>query len=524
MAGRKRTAVVVAVSAVAGLAAFLLTRASLTDDAYITLTYARNLAEYGQWGLIPDATSNSATSPLNVLLLALGTVITGLFGDPQPIVALGFVTVGATAALGWAWARMSARLRFPASVALLGVAVVVVNPFVLSAIGLEVLLVPAALAGLAAATVERRPVWFGVLAGLTVLVRLDLVVFVVVVFLAATVRAVGRRWWQAPVAMLLVALPWYVFSWVVFGSAVPDTLVIKQSQDGLFDPWTYAGGIGMYLDGATAAVLLAVVPAGTGVVALVAAVAARIALPEPPALGAAAGLGAGGVAYYLTYTFLGVGPYHWYYVPPLTALAMCAVLALGTWWGRRHVPAGDGEPGRERAWDPGGADDAGHYVDRRATPVVAIGLLGVIAAVVAATAVVAVQRGVPWRSPTIFGNWASAEDYARVGTELGRRVGDAPVRSPGEIGTLAYFCECRIVDVFSDRGRIPALLEERLAESGPIGAALLETNYLWFDRDREPLTPEYRLLYASGPGRGPDTWTVHSDARGVGHFTLVRVR
>ncbi|MCP2255558.1 hypothetical protein LY13_004336 [Prauserella aidingensis] len=524
MAGRKRTAVVVAVSAVAGLAAFLLTRASLTDDAYITLTYARNLAEYGQWGLIPDVTSNSATSPLNVLLLALGIVITGLFGDPQPIVALGFVTVGATAALGWAWARMSARLRFPTSVALLGVAVVVVNPFVLSAIGLEVLLVPAALAGFAAATVERRPVWFGVLAGLTVLVRLDLVVFVVVVFVVATARAVGRRWWQAPVAMVVVALPWYVFSWVVFGSAVPDTLVIKQSQDGLFDPWTYASGIGMYLDGATVAVLLAVVPAGMGVIASLAAVAARIAVPEPPALGAAAALGAGGMAYYLAYVLLGVGPYHWYYVPPLTALAMCAVLALGAWWGQRRGASADGEHGRDRESGPDGTRSGARHVGRRANPVVAIGLLGVIAAVVATTAVVQAQRGVPWRSPTIFGNWASAEDYARVGTELGRRVGDAPVRSPGEIGTLAYFCECRIVDVFSDRGRIPGLLEERLSESGTIGSALLEANYLWFDRDREPLAPEYRLLYSSGPGRGPDTWTVHSDARGVGHFTLVRIR
>ncbi|GAA1252561.1 hypothetical protein GCM10009676_44350 [Prauserella halophila] len=509
MAGRQRTAVVVGLSAVGGLLAFLLVRTSLTDDAYITLTYARNLAEHGEWGIIPGAASNSATSPLNVLLLALGAVVTRWFGDAQPIVALGFVTVGATAALGWAWTRMSVRLRFPAPVALLGVAVVVVNPFVLSAIGLEVLLIPAVVAGLVAATVERRPVWFGVVAGLAVLVRLDLVVFVVTMFAVAMVRAFGRRWWQALAAMIVVALPWYALSWVTFGSAVPDTLVVKQSQDGLFGPWSYATGIGMYLEGVGVPVLLALVPAALGVIALLAAVIVRFVVVDRPALGAVAGLGAGGVAHYVVYVLLGVGPYHWYYVPPLTALAMCAVLALGSWWGHRRGGSGAGP-------------------DRRKRPLVAVGLFGAITALVLVTASTEVQRGVPWRSPPIFGNWANAEDYARVGTELGRRVGDVPVRSPGEIGTLAYFCECRIVDPFSDRGRVPELLEARLAEAGPIGSALLEANYLWFDRDREPLDPGYRLLYSPGPGpgpgHGPHTWTVRSDARGIGHFTLVRIR
>lgn len=91
-----RTAGIVVASAAAGLLAFLLTRTSLTDDAYITLTYARNLAVHGEWGIIPDAAANSATSPLNVLLLALATLLTRLVGDAQPILALGVVTVAAT--------------------------------------------------------------------------------------------------------------------------------------------------------------------------------------------------------------------------------------------------------------------------------------------------------------------------------------------------------------------------------------------------------------------------------------------
>ena len=55
----------------AGLATaliFLVVKDSLIDDAYITLSYARNVATDLHWGLIPQGVSNTATSPLNVLL------------------------------------------------------------------------------------------------------------------------------------------------------------------------------------------------------------------------------------------------------------------------------------------------------------------------------------------------------------------------------------------------------------------------------------------------------------------------
>src|SRR5690348_3447105 len=56
--------------AVLAAALFLVVRGSLTDDGYITLAYAKNLAVHGEWGIIPGSPANSATSPLNVLLLA----------------------------------------------------------------------------------------------------------------------------------------------------------------------------------------------------------------------------------------------------------------------------------------------------------------------------------------------------------------------------------------------------------------------------------------------------------------------
>ncbi|MEU3274044.1 hypothetical protein ABZ639_24670 [Saccharomonospora sp. NPDC006951] len=486
----------VTASAVFAIALFLLVKDSLTDDAYITLAYAKNLAVHGEWGLVPGSMSNSATSPLNVLLLGGLTALTKPFGGAHPVVALGILNVVASAGLGWGWAKLARAYALPFGVALLGVLLVLVNPFVLSAIGLEVLLIPAVLVLLTAFALEGRPVPFGIFAALAMLTRLDLIVFVVVIALCAP--AIRKRLVPAAATAVLVAAPWFVFSWIAFGSAVPDTLVIKQSQDGLFGRWDFSTGPMMYYFGQHAAVVFTFVPAVLGVVALIAATGLRFGVRwrDFPPIGAIAGIGAGGVAYYLVYSLLGVGPYHWYYVTPTVTLATFAVLAAGIWLVKAR------EQARMRV----------------AAPLTALGVIGVLAL---GAIVVDGRQGVPWKSPVIFGNWASAQDYARMGKELGARLDGATVRSPGEIGTLAYYCECSILDQFSDRGRVVELVDERIAESSPVGAALLRFNYLFFDHDRTPKSLDYRLTYKEGPGSGPDTWQVYSAARGVGHFTLV---
>lgn len=484
-------------SAAVALAAFLLVKDSLTDDAYITLAYAKNLAVHGEWALVPGMPSNSATSPLNVLLLGALTAATRLFGTgPHPVIALGVLSVGAAAVLGWGWVRLAAALRFSTAVAFLGAVLVLVNPFVLSAIGLEVLLIPTLLVLLTVFATEERPLLYGAVSGLALLTRPDLIVFVVVI--ALSTPAIRRGLLRSALVAIAVAAPWYLFSWFAFGSALPDTLVIKQAQADLFGRWSFFSGPAMYYLSRSAVVLLSFGPALVGVLAWFALVAVRFSArwERFPPVGALAGLGAGGIAHYVAYSLLDVGPYHWYYVTPITSLGMFAVAALGLWLARSRE--------REVLLSRGPLTALG---------AVALLLLGAVA--------VDVKQGVPWRSPVIFGNWASAQDYARVGRELKERVGAATVRSPGEIGTLAYYCECSIVDPFSDRGYVTDMVRERIDEAGPVTSALLRLNYLWFDYSREPRPLDYRLLYERGPGSGPNTWQVYSAARGVGHFTLV---
>jgi hypothetical protein len=208
------------------------------------------------------------------------------------------------------------------------------------------------------------------------------------------------------------------------------------------------------------------------------------------------GLAAGAVAYYLALAALDPGPYHWYYVPPTVALSASAAIAFGTWM--------------TRAREGGG----------RPAPIPAVALAS-LAALALAAAVTDVTHGTPWRSPIITTNFADASDYARVGRALRGKVGRATVASYGEIGTLAYYCECRIVDEYSHRGYVVGLVRGQLHNGTPLLRPLFGLNYVWFDRGRKPPRVDFRLAWAPGLGAGGDVWNVWSPWTGLGHIRLI---
>src|SRR3954465_12889276 len=94
-----------AVGALAGVFVFVLPRDVLIDDSYIPLAYARTFAEHGVWGMQPQLPGNAATSPLNVLLLAVLVVPAG-----QPVLAAGVLLVVALAVTGAALGGICATL------------------------------------------------------------------------------------------------------------------------------------------------------------------------------------------------------------------------------------------------------------------------------------------------------------------------------------------------------------------------------------------------------------------------------
>ena len=489
-------AILAASGAVVAAVLFWVVSGSLTDDAYISLSAARNLAVHGEWAIVHGLTANTSTSPLNVLVLGALTFLTRLWGPGDPLLALGMLNVAVTALLGWVLALIGRRLGLGTFWAALAGALVVFNPFVLSAVGLEVLLIPAAVAVMVWFALDGRAVWFGAAAGTAALVRLDLLVFVLVV--ATLSPAIRGQVSRALAGFAAIAGPWYLFSWLVLGSALPDTFLIKQGQASDVGGFNYLTGPIMYFESSPWRTVAAFGPAALGFVLLLLALFsyARYRKRPAPLPGAILALGLSGALYYIAYVVLDTVPYHWYYVAPATTLAMFAVLAAGTYW----------------------------TAARDTTDRAAVGALAGLLAVLGAGAVYFdVEGGLPWEAPPIFGNWASAQDYERVGRAVGALVGDAPVRSPGEIGTLAYFCECVIVDEFSDRGLVVEdRLVPRLAEASEPARTLLRANYAFFDYRLAPVNPAFDLRYGEGRGPGgPMSWEVFSAARGVGHFTLV---
>lgn len=87
---------------------FWLVKDALLDDSYITLSYARGVVERGEWGMIPGEVANSATSPGNVLLLALVTWVVG-----SPVWALGVVFIACALVLVLALRRAALDRGLP---------------------------------------------------------------------------------------------------------------------------------------------------------------------------------------------------------------------------------------------------------------------------------------------------------------------------------------------------------------------------------------------------------------------------
>ena len=481
-------------SAAVAVGCFWLVRGALIDDAYITLSYARNVATDLHWGLIPTEPANSATSPLNVILLAAATALLRVTGDIHPVWGLAVVFVGLAALLGHWWRQIREVLRLPAAVPVLGAGILLTNPFVLSAAGLEVLLVPTMLVGLLATATRGQPVAFGAIAGLAVLSRLDLIIFVAPMALATP--AIRRRLPQSVAAAVAVSLPWFAWSWVHFGSAIPDTFVIKTLQRS-FGPSTFVNGWRLYAerDGlATAVTFLPGIAAAAAVVIWLGAWAARRDAATG-VLAPAAALGLGGLLYLGAYAAMEVPPYQWYYVPSFAALTTSLCVLAGAALRGRQLPV-------------------------RTVGVTAVAGLAILLAL---NVVADLRHGAPWRHPVVFGNWAIPADYERVGRDLGARVGDETVIAPPEVGTLAYFCECSIVDAFADRGRVVPLIDERIAAAGPLARRALDLNYLLLDHDQLPRPARYQLIWEPGPPTGADQWETWSPAAGVGHMTLIEL-
>ncbi len=437
-----------AVGALLGAVVFALARKTLIDDSYITLAYARTLAEHGVWGMQPQVPGNAATSPLNVVLLAALILPTR-----DPILAAGILLAIALAVTGAALGAICVRLDWTRWSAVAGVALVAVNPLLVSVIGMETHLAIALAAAVAWAVVARRPYLAGVLCGLLLLTRADLAGFGLAAAVAVAVTLGVLRALATVGIAGLVSLPWSFASWLWLGSAVPDTMVIKLGEN--MGDRTFANGLYYFWVGYPFAVTASLVPPVFGVLVLLFGWR-RASAPVHLVLGV------GGLLHAGTYLLLNTAPYQWYYGPAIGALTMLGAVAAPR-------------------------------------PSLRIVLVGASAAMVAATGAFLLTR--PWTLTTVSGNWATPAEYEQLAA---RAPAGAVVQSFGEVGTVAYYCRCTVADRLSDRGWFAGRLAQQRAKAGPFERELLDLNFRNF-HPPAPLVPQYRFAFTPDHSGVPAT-------------------
>lgn len=440
--------------AVAAGLVFLVAHTALPDDAYITLNYARNFAEVGHWGLLADRPSNTATSPLNVWLLAAGTLVTG-----RPVLAVGLVLVACLGLMGWWSARLARELDLSPVLPAALVGLLVTSPLLVSTIGLETYLGVTALVGVARYAVAGRPLATGLLCGLAVLTRPDLAVPAGVLVLGLVA---WHRWAVVAVVGAAVALPWHLFAWYRLGGFLPDTVWFKAGDH--WGPYTFTNGWVLYALAVPAPTVLALLPAVAGLLAVGWWLLSGY---RHPARRLALVFAIAGLTQWAAFAALGTAPYPWYLAPSVVCLTVtAAVTAAALRW-------------------------------RRAAA-------GMVGAVLVGSAVF--LGSWHWQWGPLNANFGTAGQYAAIGRGVVAITGGEEVLVRYEVGTPAFFCRCPMVEWFGDRALTDQLIAGRVASAGPMLGALMRWNFA--HRTPTPIPRPRWLLEAGKPAPAVASWPV----------------
>lgn len=293
------------------------------DDPYITYRYAENLRSGVGLVYNPGERVLSTTTPLYALLLALLGFLVQDIPRLSNLISLIGLAVGAYSLyrLGHAW-------REPV-VGLVGALMLPLSALMISTLGAETCFYVMLTLGAFALEAEQRHSWALFLAGLATLTRGDGVLIVVVLVSLYLIR--HRRLPWAPILVFVLTIgPWYLFSWMYYGSPFPVTLAAKHQQGLMTISRSFAGGLCDLV--MTRLANWRLWPAAALLVMgwIYAFVKARQWLS----------LLSWAVLYFVGYTVLGVSRYFWYYAPlvPIAVVGVGLGIALLCRWCEAALP------------------------------------------------------------------------------------------------------------------------------------------------------------------------------------------
>ena len=509
---RKWSGALLAVLAAAVLPVWLylqLFSEALIDDTFLTLQYARTLRDYGTWGFFPWEVTNTATSPLNVLL----TAGTGLIVPDLIQAALLLATIEALILLG-TLLMLSKHISQAYYFGAISFLAIMLNPLLISTLGLEPLLYTTLLMACIYAFMIRRHTTLAILLALLTLTRPDgFLLFPIMLSAvlaahrgndpASTQAAADLRSRIRPLlriavrfcgVYLLCLAPWYLFSWIYLGSLVPNTLLIKREQ-GTWEGYNFLNGVLFYYQRYPREVPLALLLAPFGLLCL--------RLKNRKTSVVAGILFVFSSLYFVGYVILGVPPYHWYFVPVVIPWSVLGLLGLTSL-----------------------VEQEGLYRSRPAR----VGVYA-LACIVALAGILALAgaRKRPLAQAPIHTNWATHNRYREIGLWLRDNVdAQANIQLWGEIGTVAYYSERRLVDVFSCRVNNRNLRRQIEALRG-VQRLLARTNFLWLRADTACTPSTYELVmynydpsFVDLPPNVLKEWLISTDWVPIGRVVLAR--
>lgn len=237
------------------------------DDAWIHLTYARNLAEHGEWAFRLGQRSAGSTSPLWTALLSIGFLI-------------GLAPYVWTYLLGWViltllavYADNSARklvASYKSRIPWVGLFFIFAWHLTWSAVsGMETLLHGLVILAVSGALImgSRRYLMLGLLAGLSVWIRPDGLtllgpILFTVLLAQHSWHSRGEALWKTLLGFGALFFPYLLFNLMLSGNPMPSTFYAKQAEYGAYwlsKPLTER--LGDYLAPILASPFLALIPA-----------------------------------------------------------------------------------------------------------------------------------------------------------------------------------------------------------------------------------------------------------------------
>jgi hypothetical protein len=298
------------------------------DDPFITYRYAENIRQGRGFVYNPGEQVLSTTTPLFALLLSFLSYV------KVPIPYLAISVSSLSMALGgiliwdlgrtWKlpWVGWSGLLLYPTF------------PLLLSTSGSETPLYLALCLGAFAFYFRRRTFVAAVFSALAVLTRPDGVLVPVVLAGHSCLFGMGflgkegvnriqiRTFiagipWASILVFVAIILPWFLFSWIYFGSLVPATLTVKQAQGQMAISQRFLPG------------LLTIISWYSGWPYMLQALLGLVGLLLLPGSARVTGLFfAWTVLYFTAYSILGVSRYFWYYAPLVPGFILAAGLGL----------------------------------------------------------------------------------------------------------------------------------------------------------------------------------------------------